>query len=132
MPEQLEQFRFRATFAQNRLVIPVGLLSTTLKVGDRRPFFRAQLYDPQGNAMNLTGLTVVFRMRPKLNRRALTIDDQSMNVIAPATDGIVEYQWASADTDEEGEFDAWVVVDHGSSVLESFPNCGSHSVRVEQ
>lgn len=108
----------------------MATLESRLKVGDTRPFFDAQLFDPLGQPLNLTGLSVVFRMKHKVTG-AIKINDAAMTIVDAPT-GQIQYQWATVDTDTEAEYDAWAVVDHGGGVLESFPNQDSHSVRIER
>ena len=73
-------------------------------VGDTARAITATLTDGDGNAVNLTGNTVAFRMTPqggdtaKVDDAAATIDD--------AATGQVSYSWATADVDAAGTYEA--------------------------
>lgn len=74
-----------------------------LKAGDLLPAITAALKDGDGNAIDLTGATVTFRMR-KRGATALTIDAAASVVSAAA--GAVRYDWLAGDTDTHGVYDA--------------------------
>lgn len=76
----------------------------TIKRTSRLPTIRATLLDASGAAMNLTGASVVFRMRV-FNGGAMKIVNQPATVVAPATSGVVDYAWGATDTDTEGYFE---------------------------
>jgi hypothetical protein len=74
-----------------------------MKKGDRLPKLRATLLGSDGNALDLTGASVTFRMRAR-NGGALKVNASA--TIITAVSGIVEYSWAAADVDTEGYYDA--------------------------
>lgn len=96
-----------------------------IKRGDRLPKIRRTLKREDGTVVNLTGASVVFRMRPrggalKVNAAATVVD---------AAGGVAEYAWAVNDTDTEGLFEAeWAVTISGS--VETVPANGFHTVEV--
>jgi hypothetical protein len=89
-----------------------------MKKGDRLPKLRATLLGSDGNALDLTGASVTFRMRAR-NGSALKVS-ASATVITAAS-GIVEYSWGATDTDTEGYFDAEFVVTL-AGLAETVPN----------
>jgi hypothetical protein len=100
----------------------------TIKRNDRRPRWRYGL-TVNGDPMNLTGATAVrFIMKQgstiKINKLAMTVVD--------ATTGVVEYAWASGDTDTTGTYNVEVEVDWGGSPaeLQTFPNEGYFTVNI--
>jgi len=71
-----------------------------LKQNDRLPKLRATLTDGSGNPIDLTGSSVVFRMKNFDGTGSLKVNGAA-TVITPAA-GIVEYAWAAGDTDTAG------------------------------
>lgn len=83
-----------------------------LMKGDRLPKIQATLLDANQAAINLTGASVVFRMRAVGSTGAPKVSAAA--VILSAVAGTVEYSWAAADVDTVGAFDAqWVVTYSG-------------------
>jgi uncharacterized protein YfaS (alpha-2-macroglobulin family) len=76
----------------------------TLKQGMTDPL-QLTLKDKNGNTVNLTGSTVTFNMQEPDGTQI--VDDQAVTVTG-ASVGEVEYEWATGDTDEAGEFEAEV------------------------
>lgn len=84
-----------------------------IKRGARLPAFRVTLLDPNNSRVgyNLAGATVTFRMRVK--GTDIAVVDKSATII-DAANGVVEYQWASGDTDVADEYDVdWRVTTGG-------------------
>jgi len=122
--------RIEVAASKNCLVATLGTITTRLKRGDRRPLLEAQLFDPLGNPQDLNGVVAVrFRMRDPVSR-AIVVSDQAAVVVSPGS-GVVRYDWQAGDTDLEGAFEAWFLVEHTAGVVESFPNVESHKVVVE-
>lgn len=97
-----------------------------IKRNDRRPRWRVQL-TANTIPVNLTTATAVtFTMKTgattKVNKGAMTIVD--------ATTGVVEYPWASGDTDTAGTYNAEVEVSWGGE-FQSFPSKGYFTVTIE-
>jgi uncharacterized protein YfaS (alpha-2-macroglobulin family) len=96
-----------------------------LKVGDSAPVLQATLSDSDGNAVDLTGADVQFRL---LEPRDGATKIDSPATIHDASNGIVRYQWASGDTDEAGRYRAEFEVTYADGSVETFPNDGFHDV----
>lgn len=73
-----------------------------LKKGDRLPKLQRTLYGADGLALNLTGATVSFSMRPS-GSATLKVTDGAC-VLVDAANGIVRYDWGATDTDTAGTF----------------------------
>jgi hypothetical protein len=95
-----------------------------MKRGDQSPTIKYQLLDDQGDPVDITGFQEVrFLMRPK-TESTLTVDaDTNSGVtVTDAANGVVQYEWASGDTDTPGSFEAeWEVTFSGGD-KETFPN----------
>ncbi|MFQ6673084.1 MAG: BppU family phage baseplate upper protein [Candidatus Tectimicrobiota bacterium] len=99
-----------------------------IKEGDTTPAIRRTLQDEDGNAINLTGgATVQFKMRspgattPKVDAAATLVD---------AANGVVEYAWATGDTDTAGSYWAEFEVTFPSGKIETFPNYKHLLIRI--
>jgi hypothetical protein len=76
-----------------------------LKQGDRLPALRVQLLDANGAALDVTSATVTFRMRDA-RTKALKVAAGSTTKPNGGADGVVQYAWATGDTDIVGSFEA--------------------------
>ena len=117
----------RVVWNENRMVLPLGVKSTSLRRGDTAPALLAYLYAPDGTPANLLGSTVSLVMRERRSRKERV---NAAAVVEDAVEGLVRYAWQAGDTSKAGEFEAWFVVTYPSGVQESFPNVGAHTVRV--
>lgn len=70
---------------------------------DRLPKLRRQLIGPDGAPLDLTGATVVINMS---GIQGMKVTNGVCTVLAPQTNGWVEYPWAAGDTDLSGDFEA--------------------------
>jgi hypothetical protein len=77
-------------------------MTVQMKKGDRLPVLRAALQGPDGAALDLTGASVTFRMKP-VTGGALKVN-ASCAIIGDPTQGIVQYTWGATDTDTVGQF----------------------------
>lgn len=86
-----------------------------IKRGDRLPTLARALKFTDGSVIDLTGCTVRWRMRDKVGG---TVMVDAPATIVSATDGKVEYAWASPDTDTVGHFvGEWQVTYPDAKVL---------------
>lgn len=101
-----------------------------IKAGDRRPYFRATLKDHDGNAIDLNAsdiASVTFNFIA-VDATDATVDDGTTNIVqsgsgSEATDkGVVEYQWASSDTDTVGRYKADFKITYDDGTWESYPS----------
>jgi hypothetical protein len=97
-----------------------------VRKGDRLPPIVATLKDSEGVAVNLTGATVVFHLRPT---RGGTVKVNAAATVTSAAGGVVTYEWAAADTDTAGTFYAEYEVNWGG-LKQSFPNPGFVKVTI--
>lgn len=99
-----------------------------IKSGDTSPDLVTTLLDADGAAVNLTGATVRFLMRPR-GETELTVDGTAV-IDDDETSGIVSYQWAEADplydivgdTTTAGDYDAEFEVTFADGSVQTFPN----------
>lgn len=79
--------------------------------GDRLISLSARLVDAEGDPVDLTGATVTLDMSPvrsktkKIDGAAVVIEQTD----DPKTRGWVRYDWALADVDTVGSFNAWFI-----------------------
>lgn len=98
-----------------------------IKQGDTFPSLRANLKDGSNEAIDLTGATVRFHMRPV--GTAVAAIDAAATVISAGT-GVVDYTWQAGDTATVGEYQAEFEVTYPGGEVETFPNGGFLSVKV--
>jgi hypothetical protein len=91
----------------------------------------ATLEDEDGNAINLAGKTLRFKMAHKDGGKVVVDYQGAAIVVTDAPNGVVEYRWVAGDTGAAGEFDAeFEIVDAGgASRPMSVPNA-QRGIRV--
>ena len=104
-------------------------MAFNIKQNDTSPALRATLKDGSDNIINLTGASVKFHMKPVGGDVVKT--NSTANVIIPAANGIVQYNWSSSDTDTAGSFLAEFEVTHVDGTTETFPNNGFVRIDIE-
>lgn len=90
-----------------------------IKQNDTSPSLQATLLDGDGTAVDLTGATVTFHLRPEAGGSAVV--DASATVVTAAS-GIVRYDWIAADTATAGAFHGEFEVTYSDSSVGTFPN----------
>jgi hypothetical protein len=97
-----------------------------IKQNDTSPAMLATLQEADGSAVDLTGASVRFHMRP-VGRAVITVDEAAS--IVNAGSGTVRYDWQSANISTVGSYQAEFEVVYADGGVETFPNDGY--IRVE-
>ena len=90
-----------------------------IKQNDTSPILQANLKDGNDAAVDVSGATIAFKMRPVSSTTA-TID--SAATIIDGTSGSVKYEWQSSDTATAGSYFAEFQVTFSGGKIETFPN----------
>jgi len=95
--------------------------------GDLHPPIKAALEYPDGSIVNLEGCTVRFQLvEVKTN---ITVLDETANVLEPAGDGIVQYNWKTGETDlDKQEYKGRFAVTFADSKTQTFPRKDSFHI----
>lgn len=100
----------------------------TIRAGNLLPAIPARLSDENGNALNLTGATVTFKLVARNDNtikvnRAATVLVADPSLLTSATQPNVQYSWQAGDTDTPGLYIAeWVITYTALSASETAPN----------
>jgi hypothetical protein len=97
-----------------------------IKQGDLLPVIQATALQADGTPLNLTGATVVFRMRKHL---ATTWKVNSAGAVVTPASGIVSYTWIAGDTDTVGVYEAEFLATIGGKP-QTLPTVGFMTVNV--
>jgi hypothetical protein len=98
-----------------------------IKQGDVLPVITTQCLDENGAAVNLTGASVRFLMRPQ---RQAAIKVNALASITTAAEGRAKYEWQSGDTDRAGTYEAEWEVTFADGKKSTFPNDGYNTIAV--
>jgi len=99
-----------------------------LKASDTAPRLDATLLDTDGEAVDLTGSSVVLELlEPRGGDVAL---EAAMDLVDPAA-GTVRYIWDNGDTDEAGRYRVQFAVTYPNDDVETFPSDGYHDVLIQ-
>lgn len=98
----------------------------TIKQGDTLPALNASLKDSSGNAVDLTGATILFRMR-KVGAASLTVEAAA--VVVSASGGTVRYNWQAGDTAVPGSYEAEFRCTLPAGI-ETIPNANNIAIEV--
>lgn len=99
----------------------------TMKANDRLPSIAATLGFEGGAAVDLTGASVQFILRPKAGT---TPKVKAPAVIVAAATGAVRYDWAAVDTNTPGEYLAEWEVTFANGKPQTFPTASYHEVAI--
>ena len=90
-----------------------------IKQNDTSPILQADLKDGNNSAVDVTGATIAFKMRP-VSSSAATVN--SAAAIIDGSAGSVKYEWQSSDTATAGSYFAEFQVTFSNGKIETFPN----------
>jgi len=103
-------------------------MAFTIKQFDTSPTIGMNLQAADGSPVNITDAREVrFHMRERAER-TLVIDARA--AVIDATQGIVKYDWRSADTAVVGRYEAEVEVTYTDGSIETFPNGGYELITI--
>jgi len=102
-------------------------MAFSIKQNDTAPSLRATLRDGSGTVIDLTDATVRFHMKA-VGGTAVKVD--ALSNIIDAEGGIVQYNWASNDTDTAGSYYAEFEVTYSDGTIETFPNNSNLSISI--
>ena len=100
-----------------------------IKEGDTSPAIE---YALSPTDITLNGGSVVFNMKDrrgqvKVNRQAAIITDDGLLTDTPT----IQYNWTASDTDTAGTYYAEFEVTYADATVETFPNSGFITIKVE-
>lgn len=98
-----------------------------IKQNDTSPALKVELKASDGTAINLTGATVHFHMRD-IETQVVKVD--SAATVTQATQGHVQYNWQTGDTNNAGVFEYEFQVTYSDSTIETFPNNGYSKLKI--
>lgn len=100
-----------------------------IKEGDTSPSIQVQLLEDDGNEVDLTSASVMFRMK-RVGDDTFTVDGSA--TIDDAATGKASYSWSDGDTDDIGYYNAEFAVDYDQTgtVDEIFPNTQYITVKI--
>jgi hypothetical protein len=79
-----------------------------LAKGDRAPSIQVTLLNADDTPIDLTGCTVLFRVRPK--NKSDVLSGGPCTIVGAATAGVVRYDWVLTDTDPVGTYQGeWII-----------------------
>lgn len=100
-----------------------------IKKGDRREPIQRTLKGSDGNPVDLTTASSVKFLMRLLGSGTLKVNAAAA-IVAPATNGVVRYNWGANDTDTSGVYEAEWEVTYGDATKQSFPNDHQIIVRI--
>ena len=101
--------------------------SFNIKQNDTSPTLSVVVADSSGTAINITGASVLFKMRA-VNSSSLKVNSSA--TITNASNGAVSYTFSASDTDTSGVFQGEFQVPFSGGAIETFPNSEYISINV--
>lgn len=101
-------------------------MAFNIKQNDTSPSLQATLKDASLTAIDLSGASVQFHM--KAVDGTLKVD-AAMD-ITDASNGVVQYDWQTGDTDTVGAYYVEFEVTYADASIETFPNNGNKVISV--
>lgn len=93
-----------------------------IKEGDRAPFLEAIAIDEDGEIVDLTAAVGVTFSMNNPGDDAPKIESSAASIVAPATQGLMRYQWGASDTEDPGNYDGEFEVEWSDGTKTTFPN----------
>lgn len=103
----------------------------TIKQNDTSPALKIQCIDNSGTAIDITGADVEFHMIDDADGTE-KVNSSSGTTITDASNGYVQYEWSTGDTDTVGQYDAEFQVTYSDGTIETFPNNGFITVNIHE
>jgi hypothetical protein len=92
-----------------------------------RPSIKATLKWPDGTVVDLTGCTAKFQLVER--DTGLVILSKAATVVSPPTNGIVQYDWASGETDvPKDKYKLRIEITFADSKIQTFPRADNFFV----
>tara|TARA_R110000772_G_C13235731_1_gene433187 strand:- start:187 stop:507 length:321 start_codon:yes stop_codon:yes gene_type:complete len=101
-------------------------MSFTIKQNDTSPSISATLKDGSGAALDLSGAYVRFHLKGVDG--SLKVD--AAVLLTDAANGVIQYNWASGDTDTAGTYYAEFEATYSDDSIETFPNDGNLAIKI--
>jgi hypothetical protein len=102
----------------------------TIKKNDNLPVLSAVLKDGDGVEIDMTGATVVFRMRRADGTQHIYKVNAAASFVTDGSDGAVEYEWQAGDLDTPGDYLGEFVITFGGGDVQTVPNDDYIRVKV--
>ena len=90
-----------------------------IKQNDTSPILQANLKDGNNAAVDVSGASIAFKMRP-VSSSVATVNSAAAIIDGPA--GSVKYEWQGSDTATAGSYFAEFQVTFSGGKIETFPN----------
>lgn len=100
-----------------------------LMEGDTSPAFECIFKDGNGSPVDLTGATVIFKMR-LAPAGAVKIAAGSMGAVGSAVNGRQKYGWSATDVDTKGTYEAQGRATFSNGDVRTFPPTGYVIVEI--
>ena len=101
--------------------------SFNIKQNDTSPTLSVVVADSSGTAINITGASVIFKMRA-VNSSSLKVNSSA--TITNASNGAVSYTFSASETHTAGLFQREFQVTFSGGAIETFPNSEYISINV--
>ena len=101
-----------------------------MKRHDTKPYVNARVTDKSGFPVDLTSCTAKFIMTSDISGAPKV--DAAAEIMSPATDGRLRYQWAIGDTDTPGIYFAEFEVTFQDSSKITLPNDNCFTVTIAE
>jgi hypothetical protein len=101
----------------------------SIKQGDTAPALEGICRDGFGSPVNLTGATVLFKMR-LAPAGAVKIASGAMGAVGNVVLGRQKYSWSTSDTDTAGTYEGEVQATFSDGRIRTFPPDGYFTIEI--